>query len=138
MRDIEIRSEYSSRTRSTLKYLNPEQMNDVSQFGSETGQVFYTIIANQLQIMPPQDNRVLEMVYYQSIKPLTSLTPINWISQEFPDLYLFGLMVEINAFVKDAESKMIWDQRFKEAIVEIEADDQQSRWSGTPLEIRLG
>ena len=51
---------------------------------------------------------------------------------------IFGLLVEINAFVKDASTAAAWDQRFKEALAEIKEDDQISRWSGPPLVIRTG
>ena len=55
-----------------------------------------------------------------------------------PDTYLYGLMVEISSFVKSAEAKAIWDERFKESMVDINQEDGSIRWSGTALQTRLG
>lgn len=137
LRDIEVRGEDQSRARQTLHYLSPEQMNAYS--GNLAGkEIFYTIIANQLQIMPPQENKYLELVYYQHVPPITPQNDVNWLSTHHPDAYIFGLMVEINAFTKDAEGAALWDGRFVTAIKDIKDDDALTRWSGTPLQIRLG
>jgi len=137
LRDIEIRPvDSESGGRSTLKYMSPEQMNSYS--GSNGTNIYYTIIANQIQIMGPQDNMILEIVYYKYLTKLSLATPENWASIYNPDLYTFGLLVEISSFAKDAVAKELWDARFKEALAEIKDDDQDTRWSGTALEIRIG
>lgn len=144
LRDIEV-SDFAGDTRNTLRYLNPEQMNsaasqsDLNRSGNIKSQAgYYTIIANQLQIYPPQDGLVLEIIYYQNIAPLTEASPTNWLSDSNPDCYIFGLLTEINAFVKDAATSGLWDGRFKTALAEITKDDKDTRWSGTPLSIRIG
>lgn len=125
--------------RKTLKYLNPEQMNHRSNSGNAGfDQVYYTLAAQQLQISPPQDEGLLEIIYYQKLVPLSVANPINWMSQFNPDGYIFGVLVEISSFVKDGEAASLWDRRFKEVIAEIEEDDGKARWSGTPLEVKLG
>ena len=137
LRDIEIRDQTStSGGRTTLKYMSPEQMNNYS--GSDSTSIYYTIIANQLQIMNPQDDKVLEIVYYRRLVPLSSANPENWASLYDEDLYLHGLMVEISSFIKDATAASLWETRFQQALEEIKTDDQDSRWSGTALEIRIG
>lgn len=144
LRDIEV-SDLSGETRNTLQYLNPEQMNDaasVSQLYRTTDKKnfsgFYTIIANQLQIFPPQDGLVLEIIYYQNINPLTEENDVNWLSNNNPDCYIFGVLTEINAFVKDSGSTSLWNERFTNAINEITKHDKDSRWSGTALTVKIG
>ena len=136
LRDIEIRNEDASRTRYTLDYMSPEQMNTYS--GQSDNRIFYNIIANQLQIMPPADNLVLEIVYYRKVPHLSDTKLDNWLSIDFPDVYVFGLMVEINSYVKDAQSTELWDIRFRSAMDELENYDQLTRWSGTALTMRTG
>ena len=140
LRDIEIMSDASDNNRTTLQYLSPEQMNDVTNLTPSpvNPQVFYTIIANQLHISTLQDNMLLEIVYYAKLVPLSSADQTNWMSVDNPDVYLFGLMVEVLSFVKNAEGKQLWDVRFKEALSEIHQDDSDSRWSGTALQMRNG
>ncbi len=141
LRDIEIRDPdvdgVSSSCRTTLAYMSPEQMNVHSSIKGDKNE-FYTIIANQLQINPTQDGKILELVYYRKLVNLSPAEQINWLSNDNPDVYIFGLMVEISAFVKNAGATELWNGRFKEALGEIDVDDSLSRWSGTALQMRVG
>jgi len=134
LRDIEIQNTPST-ARQTLQYLSPEQMND--RANNNNNIISYTIIANQLHIYPAQDGLLLEIVYYQKIPPLTETNVNNWISTNEPQIYIFGLMVEINAFVKDPQTTQLWEQRFAAEVSAIESDDKQTRWSGTQLQVRI-
>lgn len=140
LRDIEVKESQGSKSRCTLKYMSPEQMNDKAGQESNSGsQVYYTLIAGQIQVCPVQPTGyILEIVYYRRIIPLTEIAASNWLSDIHPDCYVYGLMVEISAFVKDKESTALWDMRFKEALDEIQTDDGDSRWSGTSLQTRIG
>ena len=144
LRDIEIREDISSSSRSTLQYLSPEQMNNFSSlnkvYGSGRGKgVYYTLVTNQIQIQPIQaGGKVLEIIYYRKVIPLSPIKAENWVSLSDPDLYVFGLLVEISSFTKDAGALQIWQQRFEETLEAVEVDDSDSRWAGTALQIRLG
>ena len=139
IRDIEIRNEdldtgLESTNRTTLHYLIPEQMNAANRF--RAGLQYYTIAANQLQISVPQDGKILELIYYRKLPNLSDANPTNWMSVDNPDVYVFGLLVEISAFVKNSDAANLWDSRFTNAIREISTFDDTSRWSGTPLQVR--
>ena len=136
VRDIEIRDNLTSRDRTTLVYASPEQMNMLAKSSSTT--LSYTIIANQLQIYPPQVDKLVEIVYYQRIPELTDRRDTNWLSIYNPDAYIFGILVEINSFLKDDSATQMWESRFQAAISGIDRDDSASRWSGTPLTIKAG
>lgn len=135
LRDIEIKDSATATDRATLKYYSPESLNNHST--NKGQEVAYTIIANQLQIVPDKGDLTLELVYYKKVTALDSTNNENWISIDNPDAYIFGLMVEISAFVKDAEAANLWDARFKEALNDIDDDDQETRWSGQSLQIRV-
>jgi len=139
LRDIEIRATEESRTRYTLSYLSPEQMNQRSSM-DDTGRykIYYTIIANQIQIMPPQDGKVMELIYHKLIEKLGGVTDTNWISDTYPDLYVFGILVEISSFVKDATAAGLWNERFSSILNEITLDDAKVSMSGTALQVRVG
>jgi hypothetical protein len=135
LRDIEFRDTATSDIRVTMQYLTPDQMNIVYSNGLSGH--YYTLVANKLQISPTHDSgKIIEIVYYQKLVPLTSLATTNWLSASHPDVYTFGLLVEISSFVKDAEAKALWDVRFIDAVNAIQSDDDRIRWSGTPLTIR--
>lgn len=124
----------------TLVYLSPEEMNKLprnrdSSFGSH--QNYYTIIAGQIQVAPPTDNQVLEVVYYQRLPEINEDGDTNWLTEKNPDAYIFGLCTEISAFAKDEASFMTYDARFKEALGNITQEDQVSRWSGPALRVQI-
>lgn len=136
LRDIEIKEDADSTDRQTPEYLSPAQMN--AHAADTSGSVNYTIIANQIQIYPPQDGSVLEIVYYQRLVGLDSTNTENWVSAANPDAYIFGLLVEISAFVKNVDALSIWEGRFKQSLSEITDKDRRIRWSGNPLTVSRG
>ena len=135
LRDIEIRDPLNPNSRETMEYLSPELMNKHVSSASKKFQ--YTIIADQLHVWPPSNGKEIEVVYYRKLPPLTEEDNENWLSTGNPDVYIFGLMVEINSFVKDTQNAMAWEQRFGDSIHAVTAEDDIDRWSGTPHRIRL-
>ena len=124
-----------------LDYLNPSQMTILENSGNNSGDTCpaaYTNIAQQIQVYPAFDEGNLEIVYYQKVPPLTESEPNNWLSDGDPDCYIFGLLVEISSFAKDAEAALLWDGRFKEVLSSLVNEDAIDRWSGTPMRTRLG
>ena len=134
MRDVE--NSPTDGPRRTLTYFNPEQANEVQARGS-TGYAAYTIIADQLQLIPPQADGNIEIVYYQRVPPLTATEPENWASKDYPDLYRDALMSEIELLVKNDERAVLWDTRLNKTVDELVNNDQEERWSGTPMQIRV-
>lgn len=134
LRDIEVRADDASTIRHTPGYLSPEQMNIVAI--NPNSNLYYTIIADQLQIHPPQDGQFLELVYYQKVPALTATDTTNWLSDDNPDAYIAGLMVEVSTFEADMESLALWEGRFQRAMVEMKQNDKDVRWSSPSLTIR--
>ena len=135
-RDVEILEEGQQHGR-TLTYLPPEEMNKLSR-RQERGHThnYYTIIANQMQIAPPCDREVLEIVYYQRLNPLESDSHTNWLSEKNPDAYIFGLCTEIGAFAKDEVAYGKYQERFMSCLIDITEEDQVTRWSGPALRVQ--
>ena len=136
MRDIQIEATISGGDKITPVYVSPEVMNAAITRVPEylTGAV-YTIIANQIQIYPAQDNQLLEVTYRKRLDALSTNTPQNWLSVQSPDAYIFGLLVEINAYAKDGESAQIWESRFSNTISVLNQQDKETKWSGGILRI---
>ncbi len=141
LRDISIKSADRKRT---LKFTTPEGMNNLEDNPTPLFQdpalqdAWYSIIADQIQIYPPQkDTDTIELVYYKIVPNLNATDTNNWLSDNHPDCYTFGLLVEISAFAKDAEATGLWDSRFKESMTDIHLDDAKTRWSGPPLYVQV-
>ena len=133
MRSIKVIDNTNSASRVTLLQVNPEQMANLVNNG-ETQFPCYTIISGNIHVQPfYDDTHSLEIDYFQTLPPLSSSITTNWLSDSNPDVYVFGLLVEINSFIKDGEATSLWDGRFQQAMSEITLNDAKSTWSGTSL-----
>lgn len=122
-----------------FSYINPELLN--SKRGQNSSELYYTVISNQLQIFPVQAaGSTLEICYYQKVQPLTSEEgeTTNWMSLDNPDIYLSGIVAEIELFAKNYEVAQLWDTRMTRAIEELESTNEKEVWSGSQLITRLG
>ena len=136
-RDVEIIQD-GQKVGRTLTYLAPEEMNKLNRRDqARKRHNYYTVIANQIQVAPPTDNEVLEVVYYQRLPALTEDTDANWLTEKNPDAYVFGLCAEMAAFAKDDMAFQVYDMRFKETLGQITQDDQVTRWSGPALMVQV-
>ena len=121
----------------TLTYASPDHMNQLERRQDGWHQSYYTVIANQIQVAPPANGDILEVVYYQRVPSLHEGTDSNWLSEKHPDAYVFGVCTEIAAFAKDDLAFQGYDARFKTAVTDIIIDDQITRWSGPSLQIQV-
>lgn len=135
MQDVELRTDLISKDRISLQYATPERMNNLSLGGYSGKFVFYSIVANQLQVYPVVADKIIEMIYYRRLPPLTAQNDSNWLSDLSPDVYTFGLLVEMNSYVKDAETAVLWDKRFVDALDGIATDDNMNRWGGPAMAV---
>lgn len=133
MRAIKVINNTNSASRVTLLQVNPEQMANLINNG-ETQFPCYTVISGNIHVQPFYDSdHSLEIDYFRTLPPLSTNLTTNWLSDSNPDAYVFGLLVEINSFVKDGEASTLWDVRFQQAMSEITLNDAKSTWSGTSL-----
>lgn len=140
LRDIQLNSAISSEEHSSapMSYLNPEQFN-LQRNKPYGGKLYYSVIADQIQIFPKQDaGKSLEIVYYQKVPALNEFEDFNWMSLDNPDVYVAGVVAEIESFVKNYEVAKLWNARMVQAINEIDNSDEIERWSGSQLVTRIG
>lgn len=138
LRAIKVISNVDSSFRKTLTQVNPEQMANIVDNGV-TDALCYTVISGSIQVRPLYDNtHSLEIDYFQTLPSLTSSNISNWLSISNPDTYVFGLLTEINSFVKDPDATMLWNERFNQSLSEITMNDAKSTWSGTALQTIVG
>jgi len=78
------------------------------------------------------------VTYRRGLPPLSDAAPTNWLLDEHPDLYLFGSLVEAEAFIGADERALSRGQRREMAFGSIEQADQRRRWPGAPLQMRTG
>lgn len=138
MRNVQINDDVPTVAHCTypMSYLGPEQF-DMQRDRSYSGNNYYTVITNRLQIYPMFDaGNTIEIVYYQKVPNLNATATTNWLSISHPDIYLAGLVAEIEAFAKNYEVSKGWYDRMTVMINELDTADAKERWGGNPLQIR--
>ena len=122
-----------------FQYVSEYYGNSVEAAG--ISRPLYTVTNNALYIyynLVGDGTESLHIRYEQQLPPLLT-NATNWLSISGPQVYVFGLLVELYAFVKDAEAAAAWELRFKEELDSIENTDYRTQWSGTtPLQTKLG
>lgn len=141
MRDVQI-TNLQPTTRQApstypMKYISPAEYNEREDTHT-SGEMFYSIIDNQIQILPVVGAGFsLEMVYYRKVPPLSVNNQSNWLSFEHPDIYVAAITGEISLFVKDYDAAESWFSRMSSAINELKVSDINERWTGSYLTTRI-
>lgn len=101
----------------------------------ETGpSKFYEVNGNTIYVGPKPDSADTFILYYYSDPgPISPSTATNVISDEAPELYLYGALIEAAIFMKDSETAGIYKQEFMEAKQRVEMYSARYENSGDVL-----
>lgn len=94
----------------------------------------YAPFGTLLYLRPiPASVIVLKMFYYLKPSPLSASNTSNAILTNYPDLLLYGSLIELTAHLEDNDNIQTWKGFFDEGIKDITNDNTLNRWSGTPI-----
>ena len=97
---------------------------------------YYTFIDDLVYVYPVSTtDAVYGIVYYAKIPPLLPTSPddTNWLSEQYPDIYISGLVFEINAYTKNPDASSNWSERFNSALNELTEQNWLRKWPGASL-----
>ena len=123
----------------TLSFMTPSQM-DATFVGSETGQPSaFCLVGDTIRFgKTPGASYTAEMVYYQKIPALTSSATTNWLLTARPDMYLYGMLLQSAPYIGDTARALTWASGYRGAMAGMQLSDSSGRWSGGPLQQRVG
>lgn len=96
---------------------------------------FYTVREGKVYYTPGSAN--VTLVYRKQVPPLSSNNVSNWLLSRAPDVYLFGVAAEAEAWNGNAEAAAGWLSRFEQALGELRADGARRKWGAGPLAPRI-
>jgi hypothetical protein len=85
-----------------------------------------------LRPIPASPNNIKLFYYYQPT-PLSDTNTSNILLVNYPDLLLYGALVELTAHIEDDARIQLWKGAFDEGIKDITNDNTLNRWSGAPI-----
>jgi hypothetical protein len=105
-----------------LSYLSPETFTAAKKkLAFDTGDLpqYYTVIGEELQVMPaPPVAAAAEMTYLAAPMPLSVSNPENWVLSNYPDIYLYGALVQSAPYLDADERLSTWGTIFTQAIAD--------------------
>lgn len=115
-------------TYSALRYISPEEYNDLRNDGLTGTSRMYTIINNNMLLLPaPEASVTIEIIYYKKIPALSGAVATNWLLQRSQDLYLYGSLIQAEAFLQNDERIPLWAGAVERIIADMKMESERDR-----------
>lgn len=92
---------------------------------------WYTIFGNTIEIVGMQPSTTAipyTLRYYQAVTPLSNSNQTNWLLTASPDLYIYGAMLEAEAFLMNDERLPIWKAAHDMIITDMKVASDNARF----------
>jgi hypothetical protein len=136
---LEVRNLYTQgNPRMPVTYLSPSAFTRDARADESGLPVFYTVLASEFQFAPQPDTAyVLEILYYAQPPVLSGSNSSNVFLANYPDALLYGSLIEAEPYLINDVRSQTWAALYDRAIKNIEDSDQNSEYSGIPLQMRI-
>jgi len=115
-----------------LAYITPEMMTRLWAGSSKGKPEVFTIIADNVRLGPnPDAVYTTSMLYYKTFTALSDSATTNDMLTNNPDVYLYGTLLEAEPFIMNDQRVQLWGMAFKQAIDDIQNQDNKDRHSGS-------
>jgi hypothetical protein len=81
----------------------------------------------------PDANYSVKITYETRLIPLSDLTTTNFILKDYPYLYLYASLIEGHIYANMPEQVQFYQQKYNEAIDDVNRKFGEESWSGSPL-----
>lgn len=98
--------------------------------------LWFHISGQEIHFEPTPDGVYqIEMNYYE-FDPLSGTTTTNWLLEDHPDIYLYGTLLEAEAYLMNDPRLQIWKMAFDQALLDLNKEARVTRMAGAPLTVR--
>ena len=136
---LEIRDLYTlGNPRKPVTYMSPSAFTRNARADESGLPVFYTVLSAEFQFAPMPDTAyVLEILYYAQPPVLSGSNSSNVFLANYPDALLYGALLEAEPYLINDARSQTWATLYDRAIKNIQDSDQNSEYSGIPLQMRI-
>jgi hypothetical protein len=114
-----------------------ELRNRYSASATGRPQNFALQSGNELVLAPSPDTAyTLVLNYWQTIPALSASVASNWLLDSYPDIYLYGSILQSAAFLADDDRIPRWRGALGQAIGQLQDAGNKRAWGSTPVRIR--
>ena len=121
-----------------LEQVSLDKADDLRSSNSSAGTPsYFAITGNNIELIPtPSDTKTLEIIYYAKITALSDSNTTNWLLTNYPDIYLYGSLVQAEPFLMNDERIGTWGSLLGKAQEELRVSDERSQTEGGTLVMR--
>lgn len=95
----------------------------------------YTIVGNTLTTYPSGGTATVTMTYYAKPPALSDAQPTNWLLMKWPNLYLYGALMESAPFLVDDGRFQVWGSMFQQALADAQSADERARYGNAAVRV---
>jgi len=119
----------------TLEYMTPNQYEDAqATISGNHGAFYYTIMNGQIHVGPGINT--INMNYIVKPKTLIEDQDTNYVLTSWPNLYLYGALIEVWTYLLDMEPLTIAKAQYNEEVKYCNRQAAIARASGGPIVMR--
>jgi len=122
----------------TLEYQSPDKFFR-NHLTTTSGQPYYfTIIGYEMQFAPtPDNNQVLQMLYYNKPTFISPSVSSNLYLANYPDALLYATLAEAEPYLMNDARLQVWASMYERAISNIMNNDIGKKFPNTALNVTL-
>lgn len=102
-----------------------EEVFDMRERFADTAGIpaVYAISGTSIYLAPRPDSAYpLRLSYYEVVPALSDAAPTNYLLSSYPDVYLYGALMEAAPYLEESEKIAQWKSLFEEAVFEVNRD----------------
>jgi len=135
-----IRFHLTGQDTSVISLLSSRAMADKRQSGSNIAgkPAYYAHSENQFEVFPTADGiYAAELLYYQKIPALADDATTNWLLSSYPDIYLYGSLLNSAPYLAEDGRAEVWARLYGEAVDKLNLNSQSAAYSGVGLTTKI-
>lgn len=113
--------------RDYLNYLLPKQLDLNANSNSARRPQYYTINGTNIEFPSPADQTYTMNFRMVKAFALSDASPTNYLLTNYPDLYLYGAMMEAMPYINNDNRMALWENRYNTAFEEIQNKEARSK-----------
>ena len=123
--------------RTPLTYLSPSAFSRDARADESGKPFYYTILESEISLAPKPDTvYTIEILYYAKPAVLSAGNASNVFLVNYPDALLYASLLEAEPYLINDARSQTWATLYDRAIQNISNADQNSEYSGVPLQIQ--
>ena len=91
--------------------------------------VYYALVDNTIELAPtPDTSYTLQLTYYGSVDALSDSNTSNFISNSYPDAYLYGALKHASIYLMEDDRVALFTQQFEKALEEMRLEQEKAEF----------